>query len=367
VSEDTLVEKLESDYQLRRGNSQECNLRIAANRKAWFDVLRNQSPTLQSFLERVLQIENKLPLQEALAFLQTLAQLGYLRGLSSWAEIPEDENPELLAKTDPQTIVAELRKIDFFKDFSAQALLMLAEKAILNEVAPGSYIVHQGDEARDFFVLLRGSVSVYVKRRNGVRSRVCVLREGTIFGEGSFEGNRVRGADVFAKECVQLLSVSAVLFEECLKLHVDDSIRPFLTERILVSQFLSTAPLFRSLPQEALGLFIKEGSLIRVKKDDVLFRQGEKGDTFFLVIRGQVAVYRDNNAPVFLSQGDCFGEIALLKGIPRTATVKAFEESLLMSISAQSFLKILFSNLGMALMLEDVAEKRIKGEHLTLT
>jgi len=370
LAKDTTIEGLtETEFHLRKGQTQELSFRLPASRKPWVDFIRENEPTLEKSLEFLLGYEKKLPLQEALSFLQMLSQTGHLSGLEKWqSEIKGEEAlSQLLLETDPKKVAAELRKINFFEKFSDAALTMLSKKAMLHQVAPGTYIVHQGDEARDFFVLLRGSVSVYVKKPNGVRTRVCVLREGTVFGEGSFKGVGLRQADVFAKDEVQLLSISADLFDECLSMHTDESLNTFLRERIMLSQFLSTSPIFKALPVEALGLFIQEGEMFSLAKDKEIFRQGEIGDAFYLLVRGQVSVHRNNEAPVLLSQGDCFGEIALFKGVPRTATLKCMEESFLLKISAKGFWKIIFGNLGMALMLEEVAENRLKGDPLTLT
>ena len=59
---------------------------------------------------------------------------------------------------------------------------------------------------------------------------------------------------------------------------------------------------------------------------DEIVRQGDKGDCAYILLAGEVEVLRQVNGPVEhvtrLSPGECFGEIALLCDIPRTATIK---------------------------------------------
>jgi len=369
----SVVFETTTDKVLLFDKESEKDLVLKIERLSWVKDL-DGSKNLTELLSAIVTREKALPLHEVLTFLTLLGQLGMLEGLDdslksldSKLEAPTGEGNKLNHTLSPGAVSQTLANTHFFESFPREALECIATKSILSHIAAGTYVVHQGDEAHEFFAVLQGQVSVYVKSPRGVRSRVCVFREGAVFGENSLKPGGKRGADVFAKTELQVLSIPALLFEECLKSFTSVEERARLEERIYLSQYLASTPLFSSLPTEALSLFVQAGEVLRFKKDEPIFKQGDLGHDFYLVVRGKVSVLKDQNAPIVLGQGDCFGEIALFKGVPRTATTKCFEDSILMRLGANDFWQILFSNLRVALMLEEVASKRYEGDILTLT
>jgi predicted MFS family arabinose efflux permease len=71
---------------------------------------------------------------------------------------------------------------------------------------------------------------------------------------------------------------------------------------------------------------------------ETIVAQGDQGDAFFLVERGAVEVLVDGEERRHIGAGGSFGEIALLRDVPRTATVRALEPTELRALSRERFL-----------------------------
>ena len=71
-----------------------------------------------------------------------------------------------------------------------------------------------------------------------------------------------------------------------------------------------------------------------------LCRQGDPGDSFFVIVAGEADVIGDGETVASVGPGAGVGEIALLRDVPRTATVRARENLVVMEIERQVFLEV---------------------------
>ena len=104
---------------------------------------------------------------------------------------------------------------------------------------------------------------------------------------------------------------------------------------------LARIPAFASVPPTVREWAIRRMARERFPRGVVIIRQGDEGDRFYTLAQGRVAVEvtsADGHQLTHeLGPGDFFGEIALLKNIPRTATVRALEPVTLWSMSRKDF------------------------------
>ena len=94
---------------------------------------------------------------------------------------------------------------------------------------------------------------------------------------------------------------------------------------------LPKTPFFSVLTPDLFRMAVQRVQLISLAAGEILFRKGDPGDTLFVVAWGEVAVLVPQEV-ARLSEGDFFGEIALLADRPRTATVKATVDSQVLAL-----------------------------------
>ena len=93
----------------------------------------------------------------------------------------------------------------------------------------------------------------------------------------------------------------------------------------LKKEFIEGIPLFRDASERFVADIALKLELIVATPGDYIFKAGQRGDTMFFIISGEVEVWNPDEDQLLtaLSEGDYFGEIALFRHEPRTATVRA--------------------------------------------
>lgn len=111
--------------------------------------------------------------------------------------------------------------------------------------------------------------------------------------------------------------------------------------------FLRGSDLFEHQGEEVLKAVLLQGRILELGPGELLFRQGEEGDRLYIVKRGvlEVLASRGDGAeqvPVaYLGTGEVLGELALLTGSPRSATVRAPERAELFTLEKAVFLDLM--------------------------
>jgi CRP/FNR family transcriptional regulator, cyclic AMP receptor protein len=109
---------------------------------------------------------------------------------------------------------------------------------------------------------------------------------------------------------------------------------------------IRTVPIFSDLEESELNKIVDIGLKRKYTKNSIVFLEEEIGAILFIISTGKVKVVRtdDDGKEVILSilgPGDFFGEMSLLDGLPRSATVVALDESELFIIHRRDFLNLL--------------------------
>ena len=110
---------------------------------------------------------------------------------------------------------------------------------------------------------------------------------------------------------------------------------PAVADRVAL---LRDHPIFAPLSDATLEQLARRMVQVMTTADMAVIRQGDPGDRVFLVVAGEFRVDVDGRAGAPLGPGDVFGEIALLRDIPRTATVRSRSAGELLTLGREEFL-----------------------------
>lgn len=123
---------------------------------------------------------------------------------------------------------------------------------------------------------------------------------------------------------------------------------------------LSRLPFFRGIAVEVLDsmsdLFVTE----KYEAGHKIVQEKDPGDKFYIIVRGRVSVEKAGVRVAVLEDGDYFGEISLLKGIPRTADIVAIGPSVLLSLRREQLLELTAAYPSIREVLERTLEERLK-------
>ncbi len=203
----------------------------------------------------------------------------------------------------------------------------------------GDLVFERNDSGSSLFAIASGSVAVQISPADP--SITVPIGAGSIFGEVGLISGRPRGATVRAAEDSILVEVSR---NAALKLMAtvpaaNRAVTRISTERQLLQIFKS------GLTPEDLTEVLETAEIKSVKAGEAIINEGEQGYDIYVIRQGSMVVEKNvGGKPVFLSYlpaGSYVGEMALIDGGPRTATVRAAIKSEVIRLDGDAFRRLL--------------------------
>uniref|UniRef100_A0A0V0G4D3 cGMP-dependent protein kinase n=1 Tax=Triatoma dimidiata TaxID=72491 RepID=A0A0V0G4D3_TRIDM len=216
-----------------------------------------------------------------------------------------------------ELIRAAILDNDFMKNLDLTQIREIVDCMYPVEYPSGALIIKEGDVGSIVYVMEEGRVEV--SRENKYLS---TLAPGKVFGELAILYNCKRTATIKAATDCKLWAIERQCFQTIM-------MRTGLIRQAEYTDFLKSVPIFKNLPEETL---IKISDVLEetyYNEGDYIIRQGARGDTFFIINKGQVKVTikQPNSLEEkfirTLRKGDFFGEKALQGDDLRTANIVA--------------------------------------------
>ncbi len=252
----------------------------------------------------------------------------------------------------------DLAQIPVFAHLSQEQLAKLT--TAVKEIAyrPGERIVSQGDPGDRFFAIRCGQAVVEHELPSGLVHEVARLGSGDCFGETALLENAPRSASVRALTPVSVAALAKADFDQVVaSLGGAD-----LTRLLRAAAALHKSRFFERLPPDRLSSLAVRLAPREVKAGTEVVKVGEPGSECFLIATGSFEVLDPAGQRIAeLRPGDHFGEIALLRDIPRVATVRAVEDATVLVLEKESFLKAMTSDLSLSAGIESLAAERAAG------
>eukprot|EP00033_Pygsuia_biforma_P000633 GCRY01000747.1.p1 GENE.GCRY01000747.1~~GCRY01000747.1.p1 ORF type:complete len:300 (+),score=25.08 GCRY01000747.1:111-1010(+) len=249
----------------------------------------------------------------------------YRRGAVS-AEPPkmgEEKVEELERLVIPKDDVSAKRLMDALKRFVMFTYLdeeqqnAVFDAMIEKRVSAGETVIQQGEQGDYFYVIEEGTLDIFVKRPGKPSEKVLTVTNGDYFGELSLMYSAPRAATVKAVRDCKLWAIDRQHYRHIL-------MKSQLEKRDRYVASLRKVPILESLEDYEIATIADALIPVSFKKGDIIMRQGDHGDDFFIILEGNVKCTAGTSHCVIgeLKENDYFGEIALLTDSPRRATVE---------------------------------------------
>ena len=133
---------------------------------------------------------------------------------------------------------------------------------------------------------------------------------------------------------------------------------------------LARVPFFTDLPEEELDRIMSRLEEVRLKSGEILFREGDPGEHMYIVVSGglEILMAPDTDNELILNrvlEGEYIGEMSLVTGAPRTASVRAEGDVTLLSMSRSQLLDLLHQHPELASSMVNVLSHRLDNTNIS--
>lgn len=210
-----------------------------------------------------------------------------------------------------------------FNSMSESHIISVIDQFKLYLYSGKSIVCEQGSPGDNFFIVAAGRVEVIV---NGIKKKI--MSKGEQFGEIALLHNTLRTATIKTVEQTYLWALSRGSFKEALLTIHNNKLKEN-------KHFIDNVSIFAGLNAEQKELLLSLIVTHEFHEGQKIVQEGDPGDLVYIIQKGQVSCSKDGKEIRKLSQGNIFGEQALLYNTSRTATVIAIGKVILLSLGRE--------------------------------
>ena len=165
--------------------------------------------------------------------------------------------------------------------------------------------------------------------------------------------------------CCQLGSVTYSVMKQRRRISITPEILKRLAELKLDLSKLQSMPVFAPLPESSLEKIIPLLQLRQVNTGTDIIQQGDVGEFLYVITKGEVLVLREGGqireeVLATISEGECFGEMALISEEPISATIRAKTAVTLLQMSKKDFNQLILENPSLSVYFTKLLTQRLQ-------
>jgi signal transduction histidine kinase len=123
-------------------------------------------------------------------------------------------------------------------------------------------------------------------------------------------------------------------------------------------KILNEVKLLTQLPEDEQIKFIRNCRQINLKAGEILFNENDSGTSMYVILSGEITIFKGNTIIAQRGRGEIFGELSLIESTPRSATIKSSANTSLLEITQKHFSSYFASNSKILLSLLKIIAKR---------
>ncbi len=242
--------------------------------------------------------------------------------------------------------VEALRKGLFFgsapRDLAPEAFEALREEFESVSFRFGESIVREGEPADAVYLVVSGRARAVRKGDNTSETSLGTIAAGELIGELSFLEGSTRTATVRASEDVRALRLGRARLQDLLeRFPTIKGVLELQARRRTIQNLLRRWSPLGQLPVPVLRDLVEKLERKDARAGERIIAEGDPAGPMYLVEQGRLRVFSTHNGEThdlaFLRDGEYFGELSLVNGSPRAATVEALTACRLFSLSPDAF------------------------------
>ena len=261
------------------------------------------------------------------------------------------EDNDTMAVPEQDIFLDTLRTLEPIAALPPDQIRELAEHSRRESLEAGVHLFREGESDQETLYLLHGSLEL--SQAGTVK---LLLRSGSEEARHPVADDKPRGYTAVTATAVEILRVNKELLDTLLtwgQISAPEE-EVVMSEAGIITinkgEWLKTmikSPTFRNLPPANIETLLTRLEPIMVQAGDVVIRQGDPGDYFYMIDKGVAMVTRnpdddeDSIEMAELNAGDTFSEAALISDNPRNATVSMLEDGILLRLAKEDFIELL--------------------------